>query len=183
MRVDEQQRTTTAEVVSSSPVERHRSALTWWLIGGLALALVVVAGLGSWLYTDHHQTESERAAMTAVTAYLDAANANDRPALNAATTDDVVWTAFGLGAVGSGPYVGQAYLDFQTGWGSFTLEPTGDPLISGDQQVAQVLTLNLVDASGLIRVTDQVGVTVFRLADEGGRLKVSEIIWMPYDLK
>ncbi|HYN74994.1 MAG TPA: hypothetical protein VEV13_02250 [Candidatus Limnocylindria bacterium] len=39
------------------------------------------------------------------------------------------------------------------------------------------------DKSGVIRVTDQVGVTVFRLADEGGRLKVSEVIWMPYDLK
>ena len=38
-------------------MEHHpHSTLTWWLAGGLLLALLAVVGLGVWVYSDHHQT-------------------------------------------------------------------------------------------------------------------------------
>jgi len=46
-------------VPETPPLEHHRSALVWWLAGGLAVALLAVVGLGAWVYADHHRTTPE----------------------------------------------------------------------------------------------------------------------------
>jgi hypothetical protein len=39
-------------------VERRRSTVNAWLVGGLVLALAALIGMGAWFYYDHNQTPS-----------------------------------------------------------------------------------------------------------------------------
>ncbi|MGZ4594289.1 MAG: Rv0361 family membrane protein [Actinomycetes bacterium] len=157
------------------------------LMVALALAVLVVVGLAGFLYVEHHQTDEERAAQAAVTAYVDAMNNHDLSALQRATTEGGTWEAVGKGAIVTGPYAGQAYWRwvqslFAQG---FHLEVMSPAIVSGGTEVALSTRLRLAGTfTGIVlphprEYLDEVGVTEFHLVREGGQLKVAEVVWMP----
>jgi hypothetical protein len=163
------------------PAEHHRSALVWWLAGGLAVALLAVIGLGAWVYYDHNQTtttgltSTQAAAVAAVDAHMAAMNANDPAAIANTATSDVVWTTVFGGKVMDGPYVGKDYLALMASAApTFSIQKLGDPAVGGDSVVAvpTYFSANKLGASGT-------GVTVFTVRAEGGQLKVAEITVYP----
>ena len=162
-------------VPEAAPVEHHRSALVWWLAGGLALALLAVIGLGAWVYTDHHQSTAQRDAVAAVTAYTDAVNAHDMAAVKAAQTIDATWVSVAGGAVVDGPYAGQALVDQETSWISegLTLETLGTPLVSSDQQVVVPTHATFSDPTA-----GGGGAVTYTLEDQGHGLKVVSAVFV-----
>jgi hypothetical protein len=146
-----------------------------WLAGGLVVALVAVVGLGAWVYSDHRQTTpglttSQVAAVAAVNASLAAQNANDYAALAKYLTKDVSWIGVGGGVIGDGPVVGrQAYVDMIKSAGGVKFTKLADPVVASDTVVAVPL---IVSVGGL-------GVCVFTVRNDGGTVKVSEMVWIP----
>ena len=159
----------------TAPVVHHRSTLNWWLAGGLVVALLAVIGLGAWVYNDHHQTTTgltttQAAAVAAVDASLAAQNANDCTALANSLTSDATWMAVGGGAIGVGPIVGrQAYVDMIKSEGGATFTKLADPVVASDTVVAVPMNVSISGA----------GVCVFTVRNDGGTVKVSEMVWIP----
>jgi len=158
------------------PVEHRRSALVWWLTGGLAVALLAVIGLGAWVYSDHHQTVNQQNAVAAVTAYINAVNANDMTAVKAAQTSDSSWLSVANGAVVDGPYQAEALVTQETDWLSsgLNLATIGTPLVSSDSQVVvQTHATFTTDPS-----MGGSGAATYTLRDEGSGLKVSNVVFV-----
>ena len=77
------------------PSRVQRWAHSAGLVVALVAALLGLAGLGGWLYVDHHQTPSQQAATGVTTAWLDAMNARDLAALEQTTTGNWSWQSSG----------------------------------------------------------------------------------------
>jgi ketosteroid isomerase-like protein len=163
-------------VPETAPVEHHRSALVWWLAGGLAVALLAVIGLGAWVYTDHHQTTSQQNAVAAVTAFTDAINAHDVTAVTAAQTADATWVSIAGGQVVDGPYLSDALVTQEKDWMSsgLNLATLGTPLVSNDTQVvvATHATFSSEPAAG------GGGSITYTLRDDGSGLKVASVTFV-----
>jgi len=164
-----------AMVPETAPVEHHRSTLNWWLAGGLVVALLAVIGLGGWVYYDHHQTTTgltatQAAAVAAVNANVAAHNADDYAAMANSMTSDFSWTAVGGGAITAGPINGrQAYLDMIKSYGGAHMTTLADPVVASDTVVAVPMTVSIGGT----------GVLVVTVRNDGGTVKVSEMVWVP----
>lgn len=158
-------------VPETAPVEHHRSALVWWLAGGLAVALLAVIGLGAWVYTDHHQTTSQQNAVAAVTAFTDAINAHDITAVTAAQTADAAWVSIAGGQVVDGPYLSDALVTQERDWMSSGLDlaTLGTPLVSNDTQVVVATHATFSSEPG----AGGGGSITYTLRDDGSGLKVA----------
>ena len=164
------------QIPDTAPVEHRRSALVWWLAGGLAVALLAVIGLGAWVYNDHHQTASQQNAVAAVTAYINAVNANDMTAVKAAQTSGNSWMSLANGSIVDGPYTAAALVTQETDWLSsgLNLATVGTPLVSSDSQV-------VVQTHATFRTDPSAGGTgaiTYTLRDEGSGLKVSDVVFV-----
>jgi len=167
------------EIVSeTAPVDRNRSAPVRWLAGGLVVALIALVGLGTWAYLDHRGSSEERAAMAAVTAFMDAKNTHDPAAIAAATTADVVDTGIVNGRINEGPYQGTYYTDwFTTELGpTFHMVSVGAATMSGVDEIAVPTRVTIPGAGNY----DKTGVAVYRVREVNGTLKVAEIVWLPW---
>lgn len=142
------------------------------------MALVALMGLGVWAFLDHRGTAKEQAAMTAVTAFMDAKNTGDPAAVAAATTPDVVFSGLVNGAVNEGPMTGTDYTDnFTRLLGpTFHMVAVGPATMSGGDVVA-VPTHVTIPGFGNY---DKTGIAVYRVRDVNGTLKLSEIVWPPW---
>jgi len=154
------------------PSRVHRWAHSWGLVVALVAALLGLAGSGTWLYVDHHQTSSEQAVTAAARAWLDAANSHDLGALGQATSGSWTWESGGLQGQ-FGPFSGQqlaslVQADFDAG---LSIDSLSRPAVSSDTQVSVTahVTGNL----------DSTGVLVFNLRTVKGEVKVAQVIWLP----
>ena len=164
------------QIPDTAAVEHRRSALVWWLAGGLAVALLAVIGLGAWVYSDHHQTASQENAVAAVTAYIDALNGNDMTAVKAAQTSDNSWMTVANGSVVDGPYKAEALVTQESDWLSegLNLATVGDPLVSSDSQV-------VVQTNATFRTDSSAGgsgAITYTLRDDGSGLRVSNVVFV-----
>jgi hypothetical protein len=154
------------------PSRIHRWAHSWGLVVALVAALLGLAGSGTWLYVDHHQTSSEQAVTAAARAWLDAANTHDLGALGQATSGDWTWQSSGpQGQVGpfSGPQLASlVQADFAAG---LSINALSRPAVSSDTQVA--VTAHVTGS------VDSTGVLLFNLRTVKGELKVAQVIWVP----
>lgn len=154
------------------PSRVRRWVHSWGLVLALVAAMLGLAGLGGWLYLDHHQTPSEQAAAAVATAWLDAMNAGDLAALEQTTTGSWTWQSSGPHGQ-LGPFTGQQLesliqADFNV---RFRIEALDRPAVSDDTQVAVAA---LVTGS-----TDSRGVLLFNLKESHGELKIAQVIWLP----
>ena len=85
-------------------------------------------------------------------------------------TSDVSWMQVGAGAIGIGPVVGrQACLDMIQSNGGATFTKLADPVVASDTVVAVPLSVSIGGT----------GVCVFTVRNDGGTLRVSEMVWIP----
>jgi ketosteroid isomerase-like protein len=143
---------------------------------GLAVALLVVIGLGAWVYSDHRQTVSQQKAVAVVTAYVNAVNANDMTAVKAAQTSDNSWMSVANGSVVDGPYKAEAQVTHEIDWLSsgLNLATVGTPLVSSDIQV-------VVQAHATFRSDPSAGgsgAITYTLRNAGSGLKVSSAVFV-----
>ncbi|HEY5136564.1 MAG TPA: nuclear transport factor 2 family protein [Candidatus Nanopelagicales bacterium] len=160
----------------TAPVEHRRSALVWWLAGALAVALLAVIGLGAWTYAQHRGSSEQQAAMTAVTAFMDARNAHDPAAVAAATTSTIVFSGMVGGTITEGPYAGTQFTkSFTEQMGrTFHIEAVSPGVVSGTDEIAVPTHITAGDGG-----VDLTGIAVYRVTDVNGITKVSEIVWIP----
>jgi len=163
-------------IPQTAPVEHHRSALVWWLAGGLAVSLLAVIGLGAWVYADHRGSSEQQAAMTAVTAFMDARNAHDPAAVAAATTSDIVFSGIVAGTISEGPYAGTQFTKWFTDQmgPTFHIDAVSPGVMSGTDEIAVPTHITASDAG-----VDLTGIAVYRVTEVNGTMKVSEIVWLP----
>lgn len=165
-----------AEIIGTSPEAPQGYRIgrwvarrsTWLLSGALAVALATIAVLGTWLYLDHRDTRTveEKAAIAAVMAYVDAANAHDIDGMlaNLAPAGKVVF----LGAEGvvDGPYAGETLaIAARATINGFHLEVIGEPVVLTPHRVSMELHMTRVG-------DDRVDVHVYDLTEVDGALKV-----------
>lgn len=144
-----------------------------WLAGGLVVALLAVIGLGAWIFYDRNHsglTTAQTAAVAAVNANLAAHNADDWAGIANTMTPDVVWTAVAAGKITDGPLVGQAYVGLVQSMGGVHFTTLGDPVVAGDTVVAVPVSLS-GGAAGT-------GMAVFTVRDDGGQVKVAEMVYL-----
>lgn len=148
----------------------------------LAAACALIVVLGGYIGLDHRRPDSERAAVTAVTAYLAAWNAHDAAALRAAMAPRGAFLAgdtFHLPTinVAVGPAL-DSLLDAMFA-AQVSLETTGRVEVQGDHQHVTVPQRLRYRAYGVDVAED--GVSLFTLIDIDGRPKVAEHMWWrPY---
>lgn len=174
MTVLEKGRPPVFETLGHEP-QRRRSRV----VGALLLAVLVVAGLGGWLYADHHRSPGERAATTTVTAWLDAFSAHDAATLWSLSSRAWSWESAG-GVNGGGPYIGTELLGvISSDW---TVDPRsgiqrlGEPVVLDNTQVA--VPVRLTGLTGLTDARSQHGVILFNLTTEDPKPKVAEVVWL-----
>lgn len=162
------------ETIGSEP-PRRRS----WLVGALVLAVLVITGLGGWLYADHHRSSGQQAATITVTAWLDAFSAHDAATLWSLSSRAWSWESAG-GVNGGGPYIGTELLGvISSDW---TVDPgsgiqrLGEPVVLDNTQVA--VPVRLTGLTGLTDARTQHGVILFNLTTEDHELKVAEVVWL-----
>jgi hypothetical protein len=154
------------------PSRVQRWTHRWGLGVALVAALLGLAGLGGWLYVDHHQTSSQQAAAAVTSAWLNAMNARDVAALEQTTTGDWTWQSSGPHGQ-LGPFTGQQLesliqADFDV---RFRIDPLDHPVVSNRTQVAV--------AARVTGSTDSSGVLLFNLKEDQGELKIVQVIWLP----
>jgi hypothetical protein len=171
----EQERPPTFEVLGHEP-PRRRSVLA----GALVAALVAIAGLGGWLYTDHHRSVEQQAATTTVTAWLDAFSAHDAATVWRLSSRAWTWESAGGVNGQGGPYTGTELLsvissDWTVDPGS-GIQPLGEPVVMADTQVAVPVRVSHLSGVADRNLID--GVLLFNLTTEDHGLKVAETIWL-----
>jgi ketosteroid isomerase-like protein len=166
---------------ADTPTKKHRTGL----IAVLAILAVTLLAAGAWLFVDRQQplsteqtpssteqqpqfTEQQAAIMDVVTAHNDATNARDRDALQATITDDFTW-----GSIPADDYVAIV----ATKGADDTETFTGDPVFSGDLQVAIPTHREPggVWEDGTPVVMD--GTYTFTLREVDGQLKIATIVF------
>lgn len=156
--------------------DRHSTVLLRWTVGALVLALVALVGLSTWVVLDHHQTDAQRSALTAASAYVDAMNAHDLDAVKAAQTTDNTWISVGGGTVVDGPTTGSSLVSSEQDWFSAGLALTGTstPYATSDSTVviATRATFSSEPTAG------GAGTIVYTLRDDGSGLKVSSVTFV-----
>lgn len=174
MTVLEQGRPPVFETLGHEPQPRRSL-----VVGALILAVLVVAGLGGWLYADHHRSTGEQAATTTVTAWLDAFSAHDAATLWSLSSRAWSWESAG-GVNGGGPYIGTELLGvISSDW---TVDPgsgiqrLGEPVVLDNTQVA--VPVRLTGLTGLTDARSQHGVILFNLTTEDHEPKVAEVVWL-----
>jgi hypothetical protein len=176
MTVLEQERPPVFEILGQEPPQRRS-----WLAGALVVAVLVIAGLGGWLYADHQRSGGELAAATTVTAWLNAFNAHDAATLWSMSSRAWTWESAGGVNGQNGPYTGTELLgvissDWKVAAGS-AIQRRGEPVVMSDTQVAvPVRVIHLSGVAGASPVSN--GVILCNLTTDDGELKVAEVIWL-----
>ncbi len=176
MTVLEQERPPRFEILGQEPPQRRS-----WLAGALVIAVLVIAGLGGWLYTDHHRSGGESTAAATVTAWLDAFNAHDPAMLWSRSSRAWTWESAGGVNGQNGPYTGTELLgvissDWRVYAGS-AIQRLREPVVMSDTQVAvPVRVIHLSGVAGTSPVGN--GVILFNLTTEDGQQKVAEVMWL-----
>jgi len=157
-----------AEILGDGPTEQKPSHLVRWLAGALAIAVVVAAALGGWVYLDHRRSTGEREAVGAAVAWVDAMNAHDLKALQGSMTVDGAVVFFGSEGVIDGPLHGDAsWAGAQSMFDDgIHLAVLGEPTVSNGAQVSLLIHMTRGN-------DDQTDFSVFDLQRVGGALKVA----------